>query len=259
MFRRTTRPSPFWPAAALLALLAAPHTLPAQDAPKTVYADVTNWTAKPVEIALVGPDNKDREITLFVPDSKDRGSRSLQPGKTGRARNRNLALASAKGYKWVVREPDTGRVLKEVAADKAPNCFSVGVEPKGLDAERSGENPPELLRLINEHRKANGKGPLSVDSKLTKAARDHCEWMASPSGKFEHTGKNGSSADARIKAAGAVFKVSGENIAKDYKFPQQVFDGWKNSDGHNKNMLGASYRKVGIAYKGYYWTAVFSD
>ena len=36
MFRRTTRPSPFWPAAALLALLAAPHTLPAQDATATV-------------------------------------------------------------------------------------------------------------------------------------------------------------------------------------------------------------------------------
>ena len=30
MFRRTTRQSPFWPAAALLALLAAPHTLLAQ-------------------------------------------------------------------------------------------------------------------------------------------------------------------------------------------------------------------------------------
>ena len=30
MFRRSTRPSPFWPAAALLALLAAPHTLLAQ-------------------------------------------------------------------------------------------------------------------------------------------------------------------------------------------------------------------------------------
>jgi uncharacterized protein YkwD len=259
MFRRTTRPSAFWAAAALLALLlAAPHTLLAQTAPKTVYADVTNYTAKPVEIALVGPDNKDREITLFVPDSKDRGSRSLQPGKNGRARNRNLAMGSAKGYKWVVREPDTGRVLKEVAADTA-QCFYVGTKPKGLDENRSGENPPELLRLINEHRKANGKGPLSVDSKLTKAARDHTDWMASPSGKFSHTGKDGSSADARIKAAGAVFKVSGENIAKDYKFPQQVFDGWKNSDGHNKNMLGASYSKVGIAYKGYYWTVVFTN
>ena len=257
MFHRTIRPSRFWVAATLLALLAAPHTLLAQDAPKTVYADVTNWTAKPVEIALVGPDNKDREITLFVPDSNDRGSRSLQPGKTGRARNRNLAMGSAKGYKWVVRDSATKQVLKSVAADTA-QCFYVGTKPKGLDENRSGENPPELLRLINEHRKANGKGPLSVDSKLTKAAQGHSEWMQSTD-KLSHTGNKGSSFDGRIKAAGAVFKASGENIAKDYKFPQHVFDGWKNSDGHNKNMLGASYRKVGIAYKGYYWTAVFTD
>ena len=81
MFRRITRPSPFWAAAALLALLAAPHTLLAQAAPKTVLADVTNWTAKPVEIALVGPDGK----ALGSP-------RSVQPGKSSRARNRDLPL-----------------------------------------------------------------------------------------------------------------------------------------------------------------------
>ena len=248
MFRRTTRPSPFWPAAALLALLAAPHTLLAQDAPPTVRADVTNRTEKDIEFALVGPDGK----ALGNP-------RTVKPGYVYRTNPRTLPEGSAKGYKWVVRDPATKEVLKEVAADKAPCCFSVGVKPKGYDDARSGENPPELLRLINEHRKANGKGPLSVDSKLTKAAQGHSEWMASPPGKFSHTGNKGSSFDDRIKAAGAVFKASGENIAKDYKFPQQVFDGWKNSDGHNKNMLAASYSKVGIAYNGYYWTAVFTD
>ena len=115
MFRRTTRPSPFWPAAALLALLAAPHTLLGQDAPPTVRAEVTNRTTKPVEFALVGPDGKDRGP-----------ARSVQPGKLYRTSNRTLPGGSARGYKWVVRDPDTGRVLKEVPADRAEQSITVG-------------------------------------------------------------------------------------------------------------------------------------
>jgi Raf kinase inhibitor-like YbhB/YbcL family protein len=115
MFRRTTRQSPFWPAAALLALLTVPHTLLAQDAPPTVRAEVTNRTAKPVELALVGPDGKD-----YWP------ARSVQPGKPYQTSNRTLPAGSAKGYKWVVRDPDTGRVLKEVPADRAEQSITVG-------------------------------------------------------------------------------------------------------------------------------------
>jgi len=115
MFRRTTRPSPFWPAAALLALLAAPHTLLAQGAPPTVRAEVTNQTTKPVEFALVGPDGKDRGP-----------ARSVQPGKLYQTSNRTLPGGSARGYKWVVRDPDTGRVLKEVPADRAQQSITVG-------------------------------------------------------------------------------------------------------------------------------------
>jgi hypothetical protein len=116
MFRRTARPSPFWPAAALLALLATPHTLLAQDAPPTVRAEVTNQTGKPIEFALVGPDGKDYGPT-----------RTVKPSEEYRTSNRTLPPGSAKGYKWVVREPDTGRVLKDVPADRAQQSISVGI------------------------------------------------------------------------------------------------------------------------------------
>jgi uncharacterized protein YkwD len=257
MFRRTTRQSPFWPAAALLALLAAPHTLLAQDAPPTVRVDVTNETAKPVEFALVGPDGKD-----LGP------ARSVQPGRTYRSSNRTLPGESAKGWKWVVREPDTGRVLKEVKADRAQRSITVDKGKRPADsgsaqtptekgqAAANGKDQAELLRLINQHRQANDKGPLSMDSSLTKAAQDHTDWMQA-TGTFSHTGKNGSSMLDRIKAAGGRPNAWGENIAKN-STPQAVFNGWKNSADHNRNMLG-SFRKVGIGYKEGYWTAVFTD
>jgi uncharacterized protein YkwD len=283
MFRRTSRRSPFGAAAALLALLAAAHTLPAQDNAPTVRVEVTNETAKPVDLALVGPDGKDYGPT-----------RSVQPGRTYRTSNRSLPGESAKGWKWVVRDPDTGRVLKDVKADRPQRSITISKgkrsdvpadsgpaqtpQDKGQGAAQSrpaavfnrrapetpqakgqaaaGGNRAELLRLINQHRQANGQGPLSTDASLTRAAQDHSAWMQS-TGTFSHTGKDGSSFFDRIQAAGGRANASAENIAR-ASTPQAVFDLWKNSAGHNRNMLGA-YRKIGLGRQGDYYTAVFTD
>jgi uncharacterized protein YkwD len=282
MFRRSTRRSPFGPAAALLALLAAAHALPAQDAPPTVRADVANWTGKPIEFALVGPDGKD-----VGP------ARPVQYGYVYKSSNRPLP---GTGYKWVVRDQASGRVLREAPADRAYLRLSVGgykrvgQEPKetgfaqlpqaqgqaapqaraGAAASRpsaqpaaaqgqrpAGGNRAELLRLINQHRQANGLAPLSMDASLTRAAQDHSVWMQS-TGTFSHTGKGGSSMLDRIRAAGGrPTSAYAENIARNSS-PQGVFDSWKNSAGHNRNMLGA-YTKVGLGRQGDYYTAVFSD
>jgi uncharacterized protein YkwD len=244
MFCRTTRHSPFWPAAALLALLATPHALLAQGAAPTVRVDVTNQTAKPVELALVGPDGKD-----YGPP------RSVQPGKVYQTSNRALPPGSAKGYKWVVRDPYTGRVLKEVLADRAQRSITVGKKSQTAAGE---PQQAELLRLINQYRQANGKGPLSMDSRLTRAAQDHTDWMQA-TGTLSHTGKNRSSDLDRIKAVGASPNAWAENIARNTTpTPQAIFTQWKNSAGHNRNMLGP-YRKVGLGSKGGYWTAVLTN
>jgi len=56
--------------------------------------------------------------------------------------------------------------------------------------------------------------------------------------------------------------VMGENIAAGYATAQAVFTGWKNSPGHNANMLNGSYRVIGIGLVtggsyGEYWTTDF--
>jgi carboxymethylenebutenolidase len=101
MFCRSTRQSPFWPAAALLVLLAAAYTLLAQDAPSTVQADVVNRTEKDIEFTLVGPDGK----ALGA-------ARTVKPGYVYRTNPRTLPKGSAKGYTWVLRDPATKKVLK---------------------------------------------------------------------------------------------------------------------------------------------------
>lgn len=56
----------------------------------------------------------------------------------------------------------------------------------------------------------------------------------------------------------------GENIAGGYTTAQQVFDAWKNSPGHNENMLGRSYVVMGLSrvnvpgsQYSWYWTNDF--
>src|SRR5215831_9384422 len=128
MFRQTTRPSPFWPAAALLALLAAPHTLLAQDAPQTIRTNVTNRTEKDIEFTLVGPDGK-----ALGP------ARTVQPGYVYRTNPRALPGGSAKEYKWVVRDPATKKVLQEAQAS-ADLSIVVGTFRVGAGAELAKES-----------------------------------------------------------------------------------------------------------------------
>ena len=56
----------------------------------------------------------------------------------------------------------------------------------------------------------------------------------------------------------------GENIAAGFSTAQSVFDAWRNSPGHNANMLGANYTAIGIGRSylagspyGWYWTTDF--
>src|SRR5262245_57355475 len=120
MFLRTDRQSAFWPAAALLALLAAPHMLLAQDAPSTVQANVENRTEKDIEFTLVGPDGK-----ALGP------ARTVKAGYVYRTNPRTLPKGSAKGYKWVLRDPDTKKVLKNSPADNGRITIVEGVFGRG--------------------------------------------------------------------------------------------------------------------------------
>jgi hypothetical protein len=69
----------------------------------------------------------------------------------------------------------------------------------------------------------------------------------------------------RMAASGYDYDTyKGENIAAGYGTAAAVFDGWRNSPGHNANMLGANFRVVGVSVVyvsgspyGYYWTTDF--
>ena len=128
-----------------------------------------------------------------------------------------------------------------------------------LDAEELA-----FVTLLNQYRVQNGRAPLLIEPGLQGAA----EWMDNDMGVnhyFSHTDSLGQSPWTRMCNFGYCYNTSkGENIAAGYTTGASVFEGWRNSPGHNSNMLNANFRVMGLARLyvsgstyGYYWTNDF--
>lgn len=104
----------------------------------------------------------------------------------------------------------------------------------------------EVLDLINTEREKNGLHPLCWNKQLFEAARGHSEDMAA-NGYFSHVNPDGQGPAERIAEAG-YDGISGENIGAGYPTPQDIVDGWMNSDGHRANMLNQAFCDAGVGY-----------
>ena len=132
------------------------------------------------------------------------------------------------------------------------------------DLSVSGEELA-FLSLINAYRTANGAGSLTISANLNRAATWHAIDIANNT--FSHTDSSGRSSWTRMMQCGVANGGTGENIAAgtSWDTAQEVFDAWKNSTGHNANMLRTSFKQIGIAlhydadsrYR-HYWVTDFS-
>lgn len=87
----------------------------------------------------------------------------------------------------------------------------------------------ETVRLLNDYRSSRGLSRLTVDPGLTAQARGWSQRLAAGA-PFVHSHHN-------------VF----ENIAMNSQAgPATFFNQWRNSPGHNRNMLEAGATKVGV-------------
>ena len=125
-----------------------------------------------------------------------------------------------------------------------------------------------FLQLINQYRQSNGLGTLLLSDTISDASTKHSSDMAEYN-FFDHNTVQsdyfpaGSTPWDRMRLCGYSYNTAmGENIAAGYATAQAVFTGWKNSPGHNANMLNGSYRVIGIGLVtggsyGEYWTTDF--
>ncbi len=116
----------------------------------------------------------------------------------------------------------------------------------------------QVLRLVNAERAKYGLSALSVDEGAVKVAHLRATEIVQ---RFSHTRPDGSSCFSAATQFGVSFRTAGENIAYGYRSPEQVVQGWMNSEGHRKNILSASFSAIGIGcYESrgvLYWSQFF--
>lgn len=124
----------------------------------------------------------------------------------------------------------------------------------------------QVVTLLNQYRQANGLGTLKTCDVMTTAANVRGPEITY---SFSHTRPSGESCFT-VLSDSSYFGM-GENIAMGYTTPEAVMEGWKNSPGHNANMLRSYFTDVGISafaekkvgYDGrvsyvYHWVQLFA-
>lgn len=105
----------------------------------------------------------------------------------------------------------------------------------------------QFVRLLNIYRGKNGRSALTVSLAGVKASRWHAQDMINKN-YFSHTEPNGRSFTARAGAFG--YSAWAENIAAGSRSAEGSFCQWKNSPGHNTNMLSSQHSSMGIGSVG---------
>jgi uncharacterized protein YkwD len=102
------------------------------------------------------------------------------------------------------------------------------------------------LRMINDYRKSNGLGELSLHPQLTEAAAIHASDLANHD-RISHFGSDGSDPWDRVQRTGFSPRLAAENVGTGQLTFGEVLRGWKLSPEHNKNLLLADATHVGVA------------
>lgn len=108
-----------------------------------------------------------------------------------------------------------------------------------LDAEKARD-------IINQYRKDKGLKALALNAELTEAAKDHSRDLAKWD-RISHYGSDGSNPWDRVKRTGYHARLAAENVGTGQIDFNEVMRGWKESPGHNKNLLLPDATHMGIA------------
>lgn len=98
--------------------------------------------------------------------------------------------------------------------------------------------------MISGYRRNHGLGPVTLDKELMRLAQAHAREMAAHNEMGHNVGTRFSE---RIRNSTIRSSAVVENVAAGYHTLAEAFSGWRDSPGHNANMLDPSVTRMGIA------------
>lgn len=142
-----------------------------------------------------------------------------------------------------------------VPAPEAP------AKPEAPAPAPSGSYEKQVIDLVNQERAKAGLSPLKENTELAKVAEVKAEDLRD-NNYFSHTSPVYGSPFDMMKQFGIKYTAAGENIAKGQRSPQEVMNGWMNSEGHRANILNSNFTEIGVGYVtdsngNTYWVQMF--
>jgi uncharacterized protein YkwD len=116
----------------------------------------------------------------------------------------------------------------------------------------------KMHELVNNHRKSNGIKELNIDKNLDQSAYLKSKHLID-NNYFAHDYSGQSFSNLVYSLSGQ--KINGENIAQNYltessytrssaqDLANRLFNSWKESSGHNQNMLRESFSSFGFGFE----------
>lgn len=178
-----------------------------------------------------------------------------------------------------------GRPTNNAALDPVPTpVVALQTRPTDLAAnplmtDRELAFASEVFRLVNDYRGANALAALAWDVDVARVAQQHTQSMrlanllthgslpatstaapfhTPPSVMFSACTNPPTVCPAvRLTESGVVWLRATENVARYQRTPAEVMLDWRNSPGHNANLLDPNVNAIGIGYQegsGPFWT-----
>ena len=119
-------------------------------------------------------------------------------------------------------------------------AMQTSVHPQNTDDDAAQKM---ILHYVNIYRAKHWLGPLKLNDAASKEAAGHSQAMANKTVPFGHTHFN--TRIQRLYKHLNPCRGGAENVAFYRTDPKKLVDGWINSPGHRKNILG-SYNVTGI-------------
>lgn len=104
----------------------------------------------------------------------------------------------------------------------------------------------QLLYFTNLKRQENGTIPLSLNDRLSLAAKEKAADMFFHN-YWAHNSPDGKTPWVFIKNSGYTYVYAGENLARGFQNSDEVIKAWMASPDHRDNMLSRNYSEVGFA------------
>jgi uncharacterized YkwD family protein len=210
--------------------------------------------ARENKVPLGAPSVDDDSLDNALQDNDSQNNRGGNTGRAGRTdKNKDEEPAEededdATGNSGGTGTPGAG----ETPGVGAPPVVE---ENQGAAEEETGKTEEEnevdcsaeeakMLQLVNQERAKAGVAPLTMDSRLVKAARMKSADMIAKN-YFDHTSPTYGDPFTMMTNLGIAYGYAGENLAGNPTL-EGAHESLMGSPGHRKNILNSHYTHVGI-------------